>query len=673
MHILTRRLATALLKNKQRGVNTTNLQQQATSANLTTQQEIAPYLDQTQQNLLLAALNTQHPRDQASSNQLKRNVNNNTSHNIQPLTADAMDTLSTEFTPDMLDFDDNFDFDNADLGGQMIGSLPDNDDEPEQHEKRKNLDDEDVETGDAKRQETGAEKGAKKPGRKPLTSEPTTKRKAQNRAAQRAFRERKEAHLKDLETKVSELTKSSEADKHENGLLRAQVDRLQVELREYRKRLSLNGSSVKRSPTLPATQSRNQMGFQFEFPKFGSLPAAQILAGNTITPPLSAHSPVSTNLNSQGQLSRHNSEGRSLSPTATNQLSQASSRMSSVDPAGLLPYSTSDNMHGFASTLPQMGKSNNDPFGDLFSPSILKSVNAGAGNSYFANDSTNSVSNGGDSTAGIPDNRVFRFNSTSVGSDSASPSMSSLSQGHTANSSCGTSPEPVNDSPATKLKTMESTNENAQFSFTDLPNQSLTNDINFANLDNFNVPQIDTFDPVLFGDYRDTNDNIVGGGDFTGGFFNDSFDGSTLDFGSPSNLFGILSPAAPQVSNATTPSRNLISECDKVRDGGDDDYGLPGTKKTTKPEQSNLVSCTKIWSQLQSNPDFQDGKFDLDGLCSELRTKARCSESGLMVDSNHVEAALKKMTQKEGKPGGGLMFEQDSWDNVLKKLKAGKQ
>ena len=81
------------------------------------------------------------------------------------------------------------------------------------------------------------------------------------------------------------------------------------------------------------------------------------------------------------------------------------------------------------------------------------------------------------------------------------------------------------------------------------------------------------------------------------------------------------------------------------------------------------ISCR---NQLQSNPDFQEGKFDLDSLCSELRTKARCSESGVMVDQNHVDAALKRLGKKDdkGKPyeANHLMFEQESWDNVLKKL-----
>src|SRR5690606_215643 len=105
---------------------------------------------------------------------------------------------------------------------------------------------------------------AKKPGRKPLTSEPTSKRKAQNRAAQRAFRERKEKHLRDLEQKVEDLTKASESANSENSILRAQIEQLQTELQEYKRRLhhSEMSKTVRTSPlTLP--------GFQFDFPPFG--------------------------------------------------------------------------------------------------------------------------------------------------------------------------------------------------------------------------------------------------------------------------------------------------------------------------------------------------------------------------------------------------------------------
>lgn len=54
----------------------------------------------------------------------------------------------------------------------------------------------------------------------------TTKRKAQNRAAQRAFRERKENHVKVLEARVSELEKQNNSQSMENQYLKAQLAKL---------------------------------------------------------------------------------------------------------------------------------------------------------------------------------------------------------------------------------------------------------------------------------------------------------------------------------------------------------------------------------------------------------------------------------------------------------------
>jgi len=295
-------------------------------------------------------------------------------------------------------------------------------------------------------------------------------------------------------------------------------------------------------------------------------------------------------------------------------------------------------MHGFATTLPQMSGGGNDPFGDLFSPSILKTVGQ-SGNGYFNSNQQNAnapvanVNNGGDSTAGIPDNRVFRFNSTSNTSDSASPSASSLSQWNangTANSSCGTSPEPSHESPLNKdkpndtyekssLQNTYNINSAANTNNAFMSNQYSNNNNNFGAFDlsnsnpAYNVPQLDSFDPVLFGDYRDTSqDNMFGGADFNNDFFNDALNQSgPIDYSSPSNLFGILQTLpqpSPQTSNNPAPSRNLMAEMDKTRDGGDDDYGLPAslqqkpssqplqqTTTTKKDSTGKLISCNNIW------------------------------------------------------------------------------
>ncbi|SPO27369.1 uncharacterized protein UTRI_10486 [Ustilago trichophora] len=73
-----------------------------------------------------------------------------------------------------------------------------------------------------------------KPGRKPSETEPLTKRKAQNRASQRAFRERKQSYLADLEAKVAayeaaeidrsvEIQKVAQKLRAENEALRKEV------------------------------------------------------------------------------------------------------------------------------------------------------------------------------------------------------------------------------------------------------------------------------------------------------------------------------------------------------------------------------------------------------------------------------------------------------------------
>jgi len=57
----------------------------------------------------------------------------------------------------------------------------------------------------------------------------STKRKAQNRAAQRAFRERKERHLKDLQAKTQELEQATTLMNEENSRLKAKLQALEME------------------------------------------------------------------------------------------------------------------------------------------------------------------------------------------------------------------------------------------------------------------------------------------------------------------------------------------------------------------------------------------------------------------------------------------------------------
>ncbi|KAI9013203.1 hypothetical protein BC832DRAFT_590158 [Gaertneriomyces semiglobifer] len=108
----------------------------------------------------------------------------------------------------------------------------------------------------------------RKVGRKPIMEEPTDKRIAQNRAAQRAYRERKERHVRTLEKRVKELeaivAQQPEAElqdlrlrctkgdalitdlKVENALLREKLDRANNDILQLRKYLHAAHASAQR-------------------------------------------------------------------------------------------------------------------------------------------------------------------------------------------------------------------------------------------------------------------------------------------------------------------------------------------------------------------------------------------------------------------------------------------
>ena len=53
---------------------------------------------------------------------------------------------------------------------------------------------------------------------------------------------------------------------------------------------------------------------------------------------------------------------------------------------------------------------------------------------------------------------------------------------------------------------------------------------------------------------------------------------------------------------------------------------------------------------MQNCPRFKSGDFDVDSLCSELSAKAKCTETGVAVPKEAVEAALWKLA---GDPSNG--------------------
>lgn len=165
------------------------------------------------------------------------------------------------------------------------------------------------------------------------------------------------------------------------------------------------------------------------------------------------------------------------------------------------------------------------------------------------------------------------------------------------------------------------------------------NDMNFlANTSNFQ------FNPQLFGGYREPQENVLGNG-FDDSFFNDAFD---IDFTTP------YFAASPQ-----PPKKDLVSQIDAAKN--EDQTELVQT------EDGQFLTCNKIWydtptqlvrlnaatnelgrEKLQNCPKVQNGDFDLDGLCSDLQKKAKCSGSGAVVDERTFKDVMQKYLGKDG-------------------------
>jgi len=182
------------------------------------------------------------------------------------------------------------------------------------------------------------------------------------------------------------------------------------------------------------------------------------------------------------------------------------------------------------------------------------------------------------------------------------------------------------------------------------------------------------FDPVLFGDYRDSQDAIVGGngGAFSSGLFEDSFANfnNTFPFTTdtpPSQpaAYGVpATTAAPPKETACSKLMNQVNMCAAGLTNDPPQLIVPGEEQmkvgSAEDEANKYLTAHKIWyaahdsyqaitsnkgiyrSTLQTCPKFQSGDLDIEGLCTQLTAKAKCSDygHGLVVPKEEVEAAL---------------------------------
>lgn len=379
-------------------------------------------------------------------------------------------------------------------------------------------------------------------------------------------------------------------------MLRAQVEKMTVELVEYRKRFSSNGG-IARNPSLNgglppylagrglnngALNNPNDVNFQFDFPRFGPIPGGR---------------PSKSILNGAKQ---------SASPSATTQQISPSPSDKTVSPRNQSLQSSASNGSSAAltETPTQIGNDDMASLSGLFSPSILETVGKSPEYDFFGNAIT--TSNGSRSSTDSANGNTSTGHNTSY----SSPSASSNSNQGGPSSSCGTSPEPSMQSPVynkpadstlTTIGEEHSGNTTltgeGELTFCDKLNMACGNPNNpiprtlsepSPGTLNLDTPSLDIngidwfaqqngnqFDPQLFGDYREPQENILAGDNFGDSFFTDAF--AMPDFNSPFNAEPSPAPA----------KKDLVAQIDEKQNA--EDEVVPGE------DTSKLLTCNTIW------------------------------------------------------------------------------
>ena len=375
------------------------------------------------------------------------------------------------------------------------------------------------------------------------------------------------------------------------------MNRLQIELKEYRKRLSWisSGNSISQSSNPLHGRSRQSNEFTFEFPKFGDVNSQ--LFGNSKKQP-SSSPPIPSQQAIPGVLNR-NLIGQ---PAGGQWLAQANAVKNGANSGIQGLYKHSNAMGGrngsrqsqLGANVPQ--KPGHNPAGTPFSlnypghgggtPPVVSNSDSPSASSESQHGQPSSIGTSPEPTANSSP-QIGKSNDSSKrqsGGKTASP-PNEVKEAFYAEleKACGCVENPI---PAAFAEAGEQPHSLQQQTSTDKSNSSNTmNTKKDNNKDETNDPNGlgwliqqngGKFDPALFNDYREPQDAVLSQ-EFGGGFFDDAFPFPNFDYG-----------------NAA-----VHSKADQV---GQVDSNLPASNEEVVPaeDRSKMLSCTKIWLVLLS-------------------------------------------------------------------------
>lgn len=474
-----------------------------------------------------------------------------------------------------------------------------------------------------------------KVGRRPIETEPKSKRTAQNRAAQRAYRERKERKMKDLEDKVKSLEDANVKALTETDFLKAQVDILKNELVKYR-----GGNTDLLDLNLPTKvghlSNPNNGNYQH---RSDNTPMSSISSSNSMkSPDNDKHSSASSVSNSSPGIAFEN-------PWSKDNLQKLKGLQQQQQ---LQKVKVEQQQHQNNQGCPDLvlgSSSSTSPLNDnlLVTPESLTSGSTGA-----------NLNNN------IPMNVGF----SNDFDEQVDPFCALL------NEACGTRKNPVPKYKRSDSKTNTISNSHSSpFSNLVTPdangNESITNTADYMN---------DPFFSTMATDYNFNFDDKKLSGQYQDplSFLNDNNFDVSLAFGDPSpdqeqgqeqdpislltteesiydpitdnsvkaedvntnfNFNDFIKSSLPEKhGKLQTFNNNSVVGRDNHNDDENDNEVVPAPQQTLK--------CSEIWDRITAHPKYTE--IDIDGLCEELKNKAKCSERGVVINTADVNQLLEQ-------------------------------
>lgn len=471
-------------------------------------------------------------------------------------------------------------------------------------------------------------KKGSKPGRKPLDDEAKNKRTAQNRAAQRAFRERKERKMKELEDKVHDLEQMNQQSAVESEFLRSQLMTLINELKKYRP-ANANDSQVlaylSKNDTASGSSGaedsmKKKMDFTFAFPW--------------------------KNKNNSGE------QFPSPGSSSSNSVPSTKKNMSGPSPG----------------TVDSVSDQNNN------TPNSTSTTSGWMDNVFYSDDAQKLPQFPGTSSISDPlaqDSVLFsnHFNFDEEFDEQVSEFCSKM------NEACGTKECPIpkqTPKQTPKPTPTDLTNTWDSRGAVKSPNVELDGEMDAESNNNKNsVPSSSTsITSSCFSNEK--NNNVLNSNSVNDFIIEDSVDtqqlkntekidampflDTSLAFptendqslifrdNQDSNLFAEFLDEKDTNDANNDFEDNLINEEPLFAGGavaiGEDANNIDDSSSIVPARDGKLLKCSEIWDRITSHPKYTS--IDIDGLCVELMAKAKCSEKGVVLQAEHVQRALEK-------------------------------